>query len=1007
MTSIMMKKFMIYQKTILCILIGCFSHSLAGQSLVLPEDPIQQWLIGAAGQDELVSIAVNWRGDLAAIGNTTRGAQGGQDLVFATFDAQLNVDKERHIGRSGEDGVGKIAVLPDGRYVVVGYSTRPSGAVSARSKYIGKKDGWILILDEKGDTEQELLLGSSDDDMFRALVVGADGSVWAAGNSGEDAWVVHLNPQFQVVWERRLRFKRAPSSINAIALTTDRHLYFTGSTSEAKKPKLWVGGLTPAGDLILDKTFPTLPAEEGTGIVILDAQTLALCGTVYDPQNRENGFVSILDRKGTVLQQQTLGGREYDRLNFLGQLSNGRLLAVGSSASFERGSRRISAWMNILNDKADLKQAVYYGSKLDDEAAAAIEHPDGRLFALGTTARQVLKMRQGWLFQLTDRAQNKTSTQSIETLLLPIRYKQQDIALAGERLFIPFSLKNTSKKAQYNLRALLTPRNASAARLLKLTGGRSILLPPVAGETMLEWGLPLQFAEGNPGGTYQIQVQFFQGDSVLGKPHTVEVKLGTTALPRLVLTTLPLDSSLSLGHEGFLPFVVHNAGDQIAKNLTLSVMAPPGTRVPDNMVLGDLPAGARMTYRLPILPENVAVGPEAIRLTLRVSDENLVHTATAQVVLGVVTGNIPPKAPAANYTVAVWVYPNPDHFDQSAVVWTQEEITVQVKIVSSAAVTRQQFCLEINGQPCQTGAKFDEVQIKGDKNSKTFSQTLRLLPGENKILAHIKTATGEVQSEALKIVYAPAKPNLHIISIGIPSADLKYTVKDARNFTTAFANSPNNAFGKIFMDTLLTEGRTTKTEILKALRRMQYRYTDLQILPKDLLVIFVSGHGLGAYDGRFRLAASDYDGPFLEETSLDFEQEIVNYLQTLPCQKLFFVDACHSGTASSTGLAGIAARKNGLNMLVSCQPNELSYEDDSWQNGAFTATIVRAIEQFGRQAVALDSNTDGALDAAELFTYIEKEVPKLVEKKRPKTTTSQHPKLFLAAPEKALILFEK
>ena len=998
---------MIYQKTILYILIGCFSSSLAGQSLVLPEDPIQQRLIGAAGQDELVAVAVNWRGDLAAIGNTTRGTQGGQDLVFATFDAQLNEDKVRHIGRPGQDGAGKIAVLPDGRYVVVGYSTRPDGAVPARSKYIGKKDGWILILDENGDTEQELLLGSSEDDVFKALAVGSDGSIWAAGNAGEDAWIVHLNPQFQVVWERRLRFKRAPSGINAVALTTDGQLFFTGSASVANKSQLWLGGLTSAGDVMLDKTFPTLAAEEGTGIALLDAQTLALCGTVYDPQNRENGFVTILNQKGTILQHRPLGGREYDRLNFLSQLSNGRLLAVGSSASFERGSRRISAWMNILNDQAELKQEVYYGSKLDDEVSAAIEHPDGRLFALGTTAKQVLKMRQGWLFQLTERAHNKTSTQSLVPNVLPIRYQQQGIAQANERLFIPFSLNNTSKKAQYNLRAVLTPRNADAARLLKLPGGRSILLPPVPGETSLEWGLPIQFAAGNPAGTYPIQVQFFQGDSLVGKPYTVEVKLGSTALPRLILTAMPLDSSLSLGQEGFLPFVVHNAGDQIAKNLTLSVIAPLGARVPANMVLGDLPAGARITYRLPVLPENVAVGPEAIRLTLRVTDENLEHTATTQAVVGVSAGNIPPKPPVSNYTVAVWVYPNPDHFDQSAVVWTQEEITVQVKIVSNTAVTRQQFCLEINGQPCQTGAKFDEVQIKGDKNSKTFSQTLRLRPGENKIMAQIQTASGQVQSEALKIVYAPAKPNLHIISIGIPAADLKYTVKDARNFATAFTNSPNNAFGKVFMDTLLTEGRTTKTEILKALRRMQYRYTDLQILPKDLVVIFVSGHGLGAYDGRFRLAASDYDGPFMEETSLDFEQEIVNYLQTLPCQKLFFVDACHSGTASSTGLAGIAARKNGLNMLVSCQPNELSYEDDTWQNGAFTATIVRAIEQFGRQAVTLDTNTDGALDAAELFAYIEKEVPKLVDKKRPKTTTSQHPKLFLATPEKALILFEK
>ena len=208
------------------------------------------------------------------------------------------------------------------------------------------------------------------------------------------------------------------------------------------------------------------------------------------------------------------------------------------------------------------------------------------------------------------------------------------------------------------------------------------------------------------------------------------------------------------------------------------------------------------------------------------------------------------------------------------------------------------------------------------------------------------------------------------------------------------------------MDTLFSEEKTTKTAILKTLRRLQYRHADLQILPKDLLVIFVSGHGLGAYDGSFRLAASDYDGPFLQETSLDFEQELINYLQSLPCDKLFLVDACHSGTVSGSGLAGIAARKNGLNILMSCRPDEYSYEDETWKNGAFTHALVQGINAFSRQMPGLDSDADQCLDVRELFQFIEKEVPRLVEKKRPKVQSMQHPNLFLSGTKK-LFLYHK
>jgi uncharacterized caspase-like protein len=240
----------------------------------------------------------------------------------------------------------------------------------------------------------------------------------------------------------------------------------------------------------------------------------------------------------------------------------------------------------------------------------------------------------------------------------------------------------------------------------------------------------------------------------------------------------------------------------------------------------------------------------------------------------------------------------------------------------------------------------------------------------------------------------------------VPAADLKYTGKDARDFARVLASSQNMAFGKIFLDTLLTEEHTTKTEMLKAMRRLQYRYADLQILPKDLLVVFVSGHGLGAYDGGFRLAASDFDGPFMQETSLDFEQEMVNYLHSLPCQKLFFVDACHSGSATGTGLAGIATRKSGLNLLVSCQSDEYSYEDDAWQNGAFTRAIVKGVESFVALPSSLDRNADAALDVSELFDFVQKEVPVLVDKKKPKPKTQQRPRLFMPEKGQALVLFE-
>jgi Caspase domain len=988
------------------ILLG-FAHALAGQNFNLPKESIAQRTSGAGGQDDLISFTTNWKGDIAAIGNAGRGEAGSQDMTFLAFDAQLNKLVERHIGRNGEDGAGQIISLPDGHYLLAGYSSKPIGKSSSTIKYHGERDGWILILDEKGDTKREILLGSRADDAFVAAAASPDGGVWLAGNSGSQAWIVRLSPTLDVLFERRIQYHLQPTQVNAATLMPDGTFFVVGSTKSPKEANLWVTGFDQNGMPVLEKSYPNSKGESGTGVISFDATTLVVVGTLIDTKERENGFICLIDNKGLMRQHKSLGGREYDKANALLKLYNDQLLVAGGSASFERGSRRISAWLSLVDSEFQKSKNQYYGSKLDDEAFALLEHPDGRLFAVGTTAKHVLKMRQGWLFQLTNRSDESAPDGTLFPEIHPNWEKGDDIFKENNRAFVPFSIENKGEKGQCNIRAEVSLLDSKSNAVLRLPGARSVLIPAVHANSKLSWGIPLQFIDGCPAGKYAMQVQFFQNKTAISKPLPFEVSVGKVVQPQLALSITPPEGEVILGKETFVLVEVQNEGNGVAKGLTLTSTANAKAQMPGQVGLGDLPPGEKLSYKLPVLLESGAIGNGALQLRLRVTDGSLLHSAQAEAALDV-TNSIETKRNTENkdYTIAVWVYPNPDNFDKSDLVWSQEEITVQIKIVSNKPVNKQQFCLEINGEPCQIGAKFDEVRIRGDKSSKTFSQQIKLKEGSNMLRANIQTPNGQVSSDPLKIVYSPAKPNLHIVSIGVQASDLKYTVKDARDFANTLASTQNKAFGKIFLDTLLTEERTTKTEILKSLRRLQYRYNELQILPKDLLVIFVSGHGLGAYDGSFRLAASDYDSPFLQETSLDFEQEIVNYLQSLPCKKLFFVDACHSGTASGTGLAGIATRKNGLNMLVSCQPNEYSYEDDTWKNGAFTHALVRGLNAFSNQTAAVDTNFDSKLDAGELFQFIQKEVPELVNKKRPKASTSQHPNLFLSEPGKAVIIFQ-
>lgn len=123
--------------------------------------------------------------------------------------------------------------------------------------------------------------------------------------------------------------------------------------------------------------------------------------------------------------------------------------------------------------------------------------------------------------------------------------------------------------------------------------------------------------------------------------------------------------------------------------------------------------------------------------------------------------------------------------------------------------------------------------------------------------------------------------------------------------------------------------------------------------------------------------------------------------------QIFLIDACQSGNASGEGIARIASHQKNLNLIASCQASEFSYEDEAWQNGAFTHAWIKGIQAFTQKPTSVDLDADGRLTLGELFAFVQKETPALVEKKRPKPKTSQKPVIFAQHHVQNLILLEK
>lgn len=987
------------------LLLGLFFFTPFLNGQILPESPVRELLQGNGGEDIIFDMIENQKGDVAAIGTASRGRFGGSDIFFFTINKKLELaekDNTQYIGRSSHDGATFIGHSFDGRWLVAGYSEMPDKSAkdaNQRAKYKGKRDGWFLILDEKGKLLRELILGTSEDDVFNGAFALKDGGFLLSGNSGKEAWVVRLDKFLKIVWEKKLAFHNLPAQIRSAVLTDDESLFFVGTLAELGENKMWLGGVNAAGNKVFDKIFPVSQATEGTGIIEIEDKTLAITGYHTDERNRENGFFCTIDHSGNLINYTSVGGREQDRLNDLTLLYNGDIALTGYSSSFARGARRISAWTIVLNKKGQFKNPLkhdeqYYGSKMADAATTLLQCSDGSLMAAGYSSKKLLKAEQAWVFQLTPKPKTKPKAKEPRISIESVIYPNTNTLAPNERAFATLLLENDNKDGIIDAQ-------------VRITQGRTIQILDVGAippQSKKRVGIPIELEQLDPEGNLAFEI--VQDNSILIPSQTITINKGKKREAHLVLKVE--STALELNKTSDFVFIVTNDGTANADNVQLFFSTSGPLKLPPQYPIGFL--GENETRRISIPATAMGLGTALVNA--RVGDDLYRHMDSVQLSLPILSRDTrKPEVvansnqPKQNFINVIWLSPNPDQYDRKEIVWNEDNIVVQVKGISSKPLDRQHFLLELNGESTRNGAKFDEASLKGSGNSRTFQQTLQLKEGINTIKAVVKNEAGTAETEVLKIIYTPRKPNLHILAIGVPQADLKYTAKDGRDFVKTLTNTQNKAFQAIFADTLFTESNTTKTEILKTMRRLQYRYTDRQIMPHDVLVVFISSHGLTPKAGEFRIAAGDYDSPFMQETSLDFEKEIVNYLNTIGCSKLFFLDACHSAESGASKESHYTIAPKDINLVVSCRANEYSYEDDKWQNGAFTKALIEGFEEFKKDK-NVDTNKDNALDVQELFRYVERQVPQLVSQKRPKAATEQHPVLMTSG-SRMLVLFSK
>jgi hypothetical protein len=343
---------------------------------------------------------------------------------------------------------------------------------------------------------------------------------------------------------------------------------------------------------------------------------------------------------------------------------------------------------------------------------------------------------------------------------------------------------------------------------------------------------------------------------------------------------------------------------------------------------------------------------------------------------------------------AFWKTPDPIDLGGKPLAQKEMLLNISIGIVSAASLTLNDLTLVVNNNYFSP-TKVAQLKREGSQYSYTDQVLLDDKVSINEIFIKAVKGANIAKTATLKVNYSPEKPNLYVLSIGVKS-NLQYTVNDANDFTDIFSGQGgrdgNHLFNAIQIEKLLGEDATAEA-MKKKIIDLKIKMETGNISKNDLIILYVSTHGFIGADQDLRLEGNDYEARYKDITSISYKKDVLARLDEIPCKKVIFIDACHSGGAKADAanitdaLTKFKEIPIGLSVITSSQESEQSYEDDKWENGAFTEAIVKGLVNG-----EADANENKIITLKELYEFISKEVPMMVTSVKNKSQRPSMPK---------------
>jgi Caspase domain len=970
--------------------------------------PTPSWVNNKLANDgRLNAIIENQNGELVAVGTSYVAGQR-RDALWLLLKKDGIVLKETTINGNDNRNDEAFAVRQtlDGNYALVG---------TTQTRETGKTDAWLVKTDDKGVAILSKQFGSIGDDAFFDITEDKDGNLYAVGHENGGLYVVKTDKKGALLFQKTYE----GTAIQNAALTwlSEGKLAIVGCEIINKKPQSFLKCLDTEGSLLWQRTLDdvlinAVKRERSGGLVLAGVGTKS-------KKAAEDMVVVRVDATGQGIETRSyFGGDGRDIAQALALDTEGGAYLLGNTTSTQSGGARAEDFclLKIKDKEKAWKQPVSWGgANVERGLGITITH-SGSVITVGEQANDAFAIG------FNDIAPPKTSgvtSLRIEQPTLLDDGNDNGTLEENEHGAIAFTVKNEGQNDAIDIVADMETTTSGILFPKKINIGEL-----QAGETR-RVGIPLSISRNIRAENGQMTIRLSARNTNSVVTTQVFIPIQVSDKVDLVVASFQFSNTPIRRNQALnLKVTIRNQGQKIAQGVRLSCILPNDitcltqpTNIP-RFDLGDMPSNASKEVSMDIkVPSFYADNNLMIKLSLREIGGAIVQQreVTASLVPFETDEVVRQKFASKDSVVVQWLSPFEDDLVNKHLDYTRRLLPLKVKGLSNQPLTEKSFRVWLNGKIYETGSKSDNIKLKANGASNgyryafTYVQTVELTEGESRLFVEVQNASGTGKSEEIMVNKRTVKPTLHVLSIGVPHADLQFTTNDAADFAKVCSAQQGKFFDKVNVVVKNTAAETTIEALRRSIRSLQLDFVETgAIKPEDLIIFFISSHGKSdKTTSFFKIAASDLQETFIGTTCLDFKEDILGVLSPLNCKKLILLDACQSGAAASddrlvTGSKSMEAdisnaiqrfvdAESDLVCISSSSERENSYEDPKWQNGAFTEALIEALTNaptlINGKIEKADKDNNGFVELKELYDFISLRIPQMVQETKQKKQT--------------------